>query len=264
MQPKAVDAANAFIATHSQVLQLPIFTPIPDLPALTKAAATLLPWTRVPSAAKSALMSTAAFSPSPISVSGLRLERGGKTLLTGFSLDVQPGEALVLLGPNGSGKTTLLRAMGGLVRPAGGEISLDPQSVAFLGHADALKASETVEQSLRFWARLYGGDVTTLDPVMVDMALAHLARRTCGTLSAGQKRRTALARIALSNRPVWLLDEPAAPLDARSRARLASLVRQHCEAGGIVIAATHVDLGWAGARVEDLRPAPTRTAAGVG
>lgn len=209
-------------------------------------------------------MSSAAFDPAPIAVSGLRLERGGKTLLTGFSLDVKPGEALVLLGPNGSGKTTLLRALGGLVRPGAGEISLDPQSVAFLGHADALKPSETVEQSLRFWAGLYGGDLKTLDQVMIDLALAHLARRTCGTLSAGQKRRTALARIALSNRPVWLLDEPAAPLDARSRERLARLVRQHCEAGGIVIAATHVDLGWAGARVEDLRPAPTKTAAGVG
>ena len=209
-------------------------------------------------------MSTVAFSPSPIAVSSLRLERGGKTLLTGFSLNVEPGEALVLLGPNGSGKMTLLRAMGGLVRPVAGEISLDPQSVAFLGHADALKPSETVEQSLAFWARLYGGDLETLDQVMTEMALAHLARRTCGTLSAGQKRRTALARIALSNRSVWLLDEPAAPLDARSRERLARLVRQHCAAGGIVIAATHVDLGWAGARVEDLRPAPTKTAAGVG
>jgi len=209
-------------------------------------------------------MSTVAFSPSPIAVSGLRLERGGKTLLTGFSLNVEPGEALVLLGPNGSGKTTLLRAMGGLVRPVAGEISLDPQSVAFLGHADALKPSETVEQSLAFWARLYSGDLEMLDQVMTEMALAHLARRTCGTLSAGQKRRTALARIALSNRSVWLLDEPAAPLDARSRERLARLVRQHCAAGGIVIAATHVDLGWAGARVEDLRPAPTKTAAGVG
>ncbi len=209
-------------------------------------------------------MSTVAFSPSPIAISSLRLERGGKTLLTGFSLNVEPGEALVLLGPNGSGKTTLLRAMGGLVRPVAGEISLDPQSVAFLGHADALKPSETVEQSLAFWARLYGGDLETLDQVMTEMALAHLARRTCGTLSAGQKRRTALARIALSNRSVWLLDEPAAPLDARSRERLARLVRQHCAAGGIVIAATHVDLGWAGARVEDLRPAPTKTAAGVG
>jgi heme exporter protein A len=209
-------------------------------------------------------MSSAAIAPASIAVSDLRLERGGKTVLTGFSLMVEPGEALVLLGPNGSGKTTLLRALGGLVRPLRGKIGLDPQTVAFLGHADALKPSETVEQSLQFWAGLYGGDASQLDAVMVQMALAHLARRTCGTLSAGQKRRTALARIALSNRPVWLLDEPAAPLDARSRERLAALVQSHCQAGGSVIAATHVDLGWQGARVEDLRPAPTQTAAGVG
>ena len=209
-------------------------------------------------------MTPAAFHPEPIIVSDLRLERGGKAVLTGFSLTVEPGEALVLLGPNGSGKTTLLRALGGLVRPLSGEIRLDPQTVAFLGHADALKPSETVEQSLQFWAGLYGGDASQLDAVMVRMALAHLARRTCGTLSAGQKRRTALARIALSNRSVWLLDEPAAPLDARSRERLAALVKSHCAAGGIVIAATHVDLGWEGARVEDLRTAPTKTGAGVG
>ncbi|WP_439635907.1 heme ABC exporter ATP-binding protein CcmA [Oceanicaulis sp.] len=209
-------------------------------------------------------MSSTAAAPARITVSDLRLERGGKTVLTGFSLTVEPGEALVLLGPNGSGKTTLLRALGGLVRPVSGEIGLDPQSVAFLGHADALKPSETVEQALAFWAGLYGGDASQLDAVMVQMALAHLARRTCGTLSAGQKRRTALARIALSNRPVWLLDEPAAPLDARSRERLAALVKTHCQAGGVVIAATHVDLGWAGARVQDLRTAPTQTGAGVG
>lgn len=221
-------------------------------------------WTREPSAAKSRYMNPAAFHPEPITVSDLRLERGRKTVLTGFSLTIEPGEALVLLGPNGSGKTTLLRALGGLVRPLSGEIRLDPQSAAFLGHADALKPSETVEQALEFWARLYGGDVNQLDAVMMAMALAHLARRTCGTLSAGQKRRVALARVALSNRPVWLLDEPAAPLDARSRDRLAALVDTHCSAGGSVIAATHVDLGWSGARVEDLRPAPTKTAAGVG
>jgi heme exporter protein A len=209
-------------------------------------------------------MSSTAAAPARITVSDLRLERGGKTVLTGFSLKVEPGEALVLLGPNGSGKTTLLRALGGLVRPVSGEIGLDPQSVAFLGHADALKPSETVEQALAFWAGLYGGDASQLDAVMVQMALAHLARRTCGTLSAGQKRRTALARIALSNRSVWLLDEPAAPLDARSRERLAALVKTHCQAGGVVIAATHVDLGWAGARVQDLRTAPTQTGAGVG
>ena len=88
---------------------------------------------------------------------------------------------------------------------------------------------------------------------MTQMAVAHLARRACGTLSAGQKRRVALARIALSARPVWLLDEPAAPLDARSRERLADLVSAHCRAGGMAIAATHVDLGWPAATVKDLR-----------
>lgn len=215
-------------------------------------------------------MSSSACLHHPISVSRLRLERGGKTLLSGFNLSVAPGEAVVLVGPNGSGKTTLLRALAGLVKPASGEVDLEPQHTAFLGHAEALKPSETVDQTLRFWARLQGGDLAQLDAVMKQQALAHLSRRTTGTLSAGQKRRTALARIALSNRPVWLLDEPAAPLDARSRTRLADLVQSHCQSGGIVIAATHVDLGWQGARVQDLREStseathPAQPAEGVG
>jgi len=205
-----------------------------------------------------------------VSVSDLRLERGGKTLVRDFHLSANPGDAVVLLGPNGSGKTTVLRALGGLVRPEAGQIDLDPLKTAFLGHAEALKPSETVQQTLRFWAHLQGGDSTQLDAVMKQQALAHLARRSTGTLSAGQKRRTALARIALSNRPVWLLDEPAAPLDARSRERLAELVSNHCKTGGIVVAATHVDLGWVGARVQDLREAtparahPANPAEGVG
>jgi len=180
--------------------------------------------------------------------------------MSGFNLTVDPGEAVVLLGPNGSGKTTLLRALAGLVHPASGQVELDPQQTAFLGHAEALKPSETVEQTLRFWAQLQGGELTRMNGVMKQQALAHLARRTTGTLSAGQKRRTALARIALSNRAVWLLDEPAAPLDARSRTRLAELVQTHCQSGGVVIAATHVDLGWQGARVQDLRETTPQTA----
>ena len=190
-----------------------------------------------------------------ISVTGLTLERGGKTLVHDFSLSIEPGQSVVLLGPNGSGKTTLLRALAGLVRPVSGHIGLDPQTVAFLGHADALKSSERVSDALGFWARLHGADTGALDPVMRRLALAHLARRVAGTLSAGQRRRAALARIALSGRPVWLLDEPAAPLDARSRQRLAELVKSHCQNGGVVIAATHVDLGWDGAQLQNLHAA---------
>jgi len=199
-----------------------------------------------------AAMAASDLFPARVNVTNLCLERGGHRLLSGVCLSAAAGEALILRGPNGSGKTTLLRALAGLVRPEAGELDLVPRPPAFLGHADALKRSETVEQTLVFQTWLQGGDTSRLGAVMKQQALAHLARRTAGTLSAGQRRRTALAGMALSNRPIWLLDEPAASLDARSRNRLAELVKSHCAAGGIVIASTHVDLDWEGARVRDL------------
>lgn len=186
------------------------------------------------------------FTPVRIRAGGLTLSRGGRTLLRDLSLDVVAGEALVLTGPNGAGKTTLLRAIAGLIRPDEGTIEIAPRegAIAFLGHAEGLKPGEGVRDALSFWARLHGADLNTVEPVMEQMAVAHLARRPCATLSAGQRRRTALARIALSARPVWLLDEPAAPLDAPSRTRLAALVAGHRAAGGSVIATTHAELGW--------------------
>jgi heme exporter protein A len=184
----------------------------------------------------------------------LRLERGGKLLAQNLSFELGPGAALIVTGPNGAGKTTLLRVLAGLARPSGGAVALTPGPPAFLGHGDALKASETVGRALAFWTAMQGGDEEAIEPVMRTLALTHLARRPAGTLSAGQKRRTALARIALSGRAVWLLDEPAAPLDARSRERLASLAAAHRRAGGIIAAATHADLEWPDCQTLELAP----------
>jgi heme exporter protein A len=198
-------------------------------------------------------------APARLSCSDLTLDRGGRVLVRGFSLEVKAGEAVVLTGPNGSGKTTLLRALAGLVRPASGKVLCEPKEagIAFLGHADGLKASETVEAMLQSWTTLHGEDAAPerLDAVMRDLAVAHLARRDCGKLSAGQKRRAALARTVLSNRPIWLLDEPAAPLDTNSKARLAELVARHRAEGGLIVASTHLDLRWADVRAIELRPA---------
>ena len=186
----------------------------------------------------------AAFDPPPsLAVDRLRLERGGRTLIGDLSLRLERGDALALGGPNGSGKTSLLRALAGLLRPAAGAVRVDG-AIALLGHADALKSAETVARALKSWAAIEGGDPARFDAVTTDLAIAHLARRPTGALSAGQRRRVALARIVLSNRPVWLLDEPAAPLDRRSHARLSDLTSAHRGRGGLVIAATHLDLGW--------------------
>lgn len=196
---------------------------------------------------------TTAPAPALISAAGLSLERGGRTLLTGVGLAVAPGQALIVHGPNGSGKTTLLRALAGLVRPAAGSITrVEAGEVAFLGHADGLKPAETVGEALEFWARLFGADAMAVEHAMASYAIAHLSRRGCDRLSAGQRRRVALARVLLSGRRLWLLDEPAAPLDARGRTLLARAVEHHCAQGGAVVAATHVDLGWTRAQVLEL------------
>jgi heme exporter protein A len=190
-----------------------------------------------------------AVSPPPLPLARLetrrlRLERGGKVVVRDLSLSLTGGQALVLTGPNGAGKTTLLRALAGLLRPVSGEVTLTPGPAGWLGHSEGLKPGERVSEMLGFWAALSGAGSSEIEAASRAMALGHLARRPCNALSAGQKRRAGLARLALSGRAVWLMDEPAAPLDAAGRERLARLVAGHRARGGIVVAATHADLGW--------------------
>ena len=194
-----------------------------------------------------------AFAPVRLSVDALRLERGGRVVLDGLSFKAEPGEAVELVGPNGSGKTTLLRALAGLARPQAGQIDgPGPERIALSGHADPLKPAETVDEALRFWASLHGADVSAIDHGLAWLNARHLKPRACGRLSAGQRRRVALARIILMDRPVWLLDEPAAPLDAAGRRALGLIVERHRARGGLVIAATHQGLDWPRAQRLDL------------
>lgn len=190
---------------------------------------------------------SAEFTRADVRAAGVALSRGGRTLVRGLNFAAAPGEALVITGPNGSGKTTLLRAIAGFIRPDAGEIHVEPASdvkIAWLGHAEGLKPAETVRDALTFQTSLQGAPADLIEPVMERMAVAHLARRACGTLSAGQRRRTALARLALSNAGLWILDEPTAPLDAVSRARLGALIADYRATGGVVIATTHAVLDW--------------------
>ena len=186
----------------------------------------------------------------------LSVARGGVTVLSGLTLSVGAGQALVLRGPNGSGKTTLLRTLAGLQPPVSGTLDLDPDAVAYAAHADGLKSTLTVAENLEFWARVYGGPapgraITALD-------LSSLAHRRAGELSAGQKRRLGLARLLVTGRPLWLLDEPTVSLDTASVALFAAVVRQHLAEGGAAIIASHVDLGLPEAEVLDLSPYRTR------
>lgn len=195
-------------------------------------------------------------------VSDLAIVRGGVPLLAGLSFAVEPGSALILRGPNGIGKTTLLRTLAGLQPPAAGQIEVPEDSVAYASHADGIKGQLSVVENLNFWARVYGmADVT--DAVLERFALQDLRARAAATLSAGQKRRLGLARLAVIGRKILLLDEPTVSLDKASVGRFASFLQDHLDAGGSAVIATHIDLGFT-ATVLELAPykldAPALTA----
>jgi len=185
-----------------------------------------------------------------LSVADLAVARGGVPVLEGVSLSLGAGEALVLRGPNGIGKTTLLRAIAGLQPPLAGRVEAAPESRVYAGHADGIKAPLTVEENLRFWARVFG--TTDISAALDAFRLRTLATRPAGALSAGQKRRLGLARLLVTGRPVWLLDEPTVSLDADSVALFAAAIRAHLAAGGAALMATHIDLGLAEARIMDV------------
>jgi heme exporter protein A len=197
-----------------------------------------------------------------LSTSDLAVARGGVTVLQGLTFALSPGQALILRGPNGSGKTTLLRTLAGLQPPAQGSYHLPPDSVAYAAHADGLKSTLTVAENLSFWSQIYGGP--PIDHALTALNLTQLTRRRAGELSAGQKRRLGLARLLVTGRPVWLLDEPTVSLDVASVALFADVVRAHLTKGGLAVIATHVDLGLPEATVLDLDPYRARVIQSTG
>ena len=196
-----------------------------------------------------------------LSVVNLAVARGGVPVLEGLSFVLHPGRALVLRGPNGIGKTTLLRCIAGLQPALSGQILQIDQSVAYAAHADGVKYALTVAENLRFWAEVYGtGDIAK---AMAAYDLDGLATRPASQLSAGQKRRLGLARLLVTGRPVWALDEPTVSLDARAVQLFADAVSAHMAQGGSALIATHVDLGVTADNL-DLSPYRARLTAGLG
>ena len=186
-----------------------------------------------------------------LSVTNLSIARGGIPVLEGLNFSVSAGDALVLRGPNGAGKTTLLRTLAGLQPPMLGTVTCADDAVAYAAHADGLKSTLTAAENLKFWSGVYGGgDIT---PALKAFDLISLADRLAGNLSAGQKRRLGLARLLVTGRPVWVLDEPTVSLDAASVALFAAAVVNHISQGGALIVATHIDLGF-DAQVLDVTP----------
>jgi heme exporter protein A len=176
-----------------------------------------------------------------LNVSDLTIARGGIKVLEGVSFTLQAGKAIVLRGPNGIGKTTLLRTVAGLQPPVEGRVEADPESLVYSGHADGIKATLTVTENLTFWAQVFGqADISN---AIKAFQLGPLASRPAGALSAGQKRRLGLARLLVTGRPIWVLDEPTVSLDVEAVGMFATAVRAHLATGGSALIATHIDLG---------------------
>ena len=190
---------------------------------------------------------------SSLTAEKLTCARGERTLFSALNFRVMAGQALAVEGANGAGKTSLLRLIAGFLAPAAGRIVVKTgtdenddaeargKCVGWLGHQDGLKPQLTVAEQLSFFAGLYCGraEVAALEQV----GLARQADLLCRYLSAGQRRRLALARLLVLQRGLWLLDEPFAALDTSGQALVAHLMARHCGDGGIIIAATHEPLG---------------------
>ncbi|GLU26257.1 heme ABC exporter ATP-binding protein CcmA [Brucella sp. NBRC 12950] len=187
-------------------------------------------------------------------------ERGGETIFAGLSFEVSSGEALIVTGPNGSGKSTLLRIICGLLAPEAGKIELLEDRAAlpvraachYLGHQNAMKPALSVRENLMFWQKFNGSARFDIDEALEAVDLPGVEHLPFGYLSTGQKRRVSIAKLLISHRPLWIVDEPTAGLDKASEARFAELMRDHMGEGGMVIAATHIPLGLEGVRTLDM------------
>lgn len=198
--------------------------------------------------------------------------RGGRAVFAGLDFVVAPGDALILLGPNGSGKSSLLRIMAGLLRPtvgqllwgdtaAGDDAEAHAARTHYVGHHDAVKPVLSVAENLRFWARLHEPHAATaaeaVERALDRFGLTHLREVPGKMLSAGQKRRTNLARLLAAPSPLWLLDEPTTALDKRSIKVLEAVMAEHRAQGGMVVLSTHQDVDLPGARelhLDDFTP----------
>ena len=189
-----------------------------------------------------------------LSVDNLACRRSGRRIFSQLAFALGPGDALAVTGRNGAGKSSLLAILSGRLRPDAGQITVAdvgeaslPECLHVVGHRDGLKSSLTAGENLLFAQRLLGAPRLSPRGALERLDLGHAHDLPVAYLSAGQRRRVALARLLVCARPLWLLDEPTAALDTASQAVLAGLMDEHRAGGGLVIAATHQSLGLAGA-----------------
>jgi heme exporter protein A len=197
--------------------------------------------------------------------SDLTCRRGGRIVFSGLSFRLERGRLLAVTGANGSGKSTLLRILAGLLSPEAGTVRIEGADeehavTHYVGHADALKPALTLRETLAFWNVLYQQGLGALDADFDECAgrigLRHALDLPTGVFSAGQRRRASLARLLLSPRPLWLLDEPTSSLDRDGETLLGSLMAEHLAAGGLIVAATHQELPVRPDAILELGPRP--------
>jgi heme exporter protein A len=178
---------------------------------------------------------------------GLAVSRGERRLFSDLNLTLPAGQACALTGANGAGKTSLLRAIAGLVAVEQGEVAFTgadasdarAEGLHLLGHLDGLKPARTAREELGFWSLWQGGSAASAQGAVVALELGPLMDLEVRRLSAGQRRRLALARLLAAPRPLWLLDEPLSPLDAGWRTRFGAMMQTHLAGGGMILAAVH-------------------------
>lgn len=181
----------------------------------------------------------------------LAVSRGGRMIIDGVNLSVGPGEAAVLRGPNGAGKTTLLRALAGFLAPASGDVAVSAENARiYCGVLNGAKPTLTVTENLRFWGALYGAKYGA---ARAAFGLEPVEHRPMRELSTGFQRRLGLARLVVSGRAIWIVDEPTTGLDAASTTAFERLLSEHRTRGGAAILATHEPLDAPGARTLELR-----------
>lgn len=199
---------------------------------------------------------------------GLHLWRGDRHILRGVSLELRSGEVVQLTGSNGAGKTTLLRLLGGLIYPEEGRVLWCGTNIredlrayhaqmAYVGHEPPLKSDLNARENLRYWVGVRRPvTASDIDKALDEVAADEWRERATRTLSAGQKRRVALAGLKLIGAPLWLLDEPTTNLDTAGQSLVNRMIEEHVRSGGMVIAAVHHELSLA-----SMTPRPVQLAA---
>lgn len=203
-------------------------------------------------------MNADAEGPQEICASGICCHRGGRKVFSNLSFSLGRGRILEVSGPNGSGKTTLLRALAGFHPVAEGTLDVPRDEIAYLGHRDGLKDSLTVEENLGFWAAIHGGGIS--NALLDRFEFRTLMHRRASLLSAGQRKRLAVVSLLVSERSIWLLDEPLTALDAGWARKVLDAVKDHCSSGGLAVVTTLAKSITGAASTVKLGPMPADTA----